>query len=247
MVKFRRLALGPPGTGTRLGPVLVIGDLAHPGQPVLDGPVAADVSGELLGFGLLGDQAHDVVCDLLTDALTVQAATSRRPRNACAAWGKLIPGSVVRGSTPVVRCSVRPCPRATATCSGAKSSPGQSLLDRGQQRPLAASGREHVVRLAIGAQTACGLALGVQHIGSDTTFPVKSKSASNGASSGISLDLSLDLPLRQYHTSVVADRREQATPGSRPAARRRGPSCHPRPWPAARPYRRWGSALPATH
>jgi len=42
------------GAGADLGSVFVVGDVADPVQPVLDVPVSADVSGELLGAGLVG-------------------------------------------------------------------------------------------------------------------------------------------------------------------------------------------------
>ena len=48
-----------PGAGLDLGRVLTERDIADPVEPVLDGPVPADVGGQVLRGGLSGAEAGD--------------------------------------------------------------------------------------------------------------------------------------------------------------------------------------------
>ena len=61
------------GAGTNLRSVLVKTDIPHPVKSIFYPPVPADVSGEVLGGGLLGGQTGDAMDDLLGGSLTVQS------------------------------------------------------------------------------------------------------------------------------------------------------------------------------
>lgn len=157
------------GAGRGLGFVLVVGDVAHPVQSILDAPVPADVSGQLLGAGLLGVQAGDAVGDLLADSLPTQAADVAahpehlggvREGDGGVAGDRRDTGGALLGA---------PVPAVEGNMLGREVAgrAGQRLLERGQQVRLVALDRQYVVGSSIGDQVARGLPLGVQGVGGD--------------------------------------------------------------------------------
>ena len=157
------------GAGADLGSVFVVGDVADPVQPVLDLPVAADVSGQLSGAGLVGGEAGDALGDLLAGALPVQAAdVAADPEHLCRMWeadcglggdGSDAGGALLGAPVPAVEVDVL----------------GREVADRAGQQPLAGGQQcrlvgfhgEHVVGVPLGHQVPRGLALGVQGVGGD--------------------------------------------------------------------------------